>query len=379
MLGPLNERSINSNPLNQTEISDLDFEFQPSFFSFDLTDKIPKTTVSSNEIVMCDNISISPLQKKLISQVSFKKLLLNLQKKRILIFIYFIMLFIGCLTVFTFLCQLYSKTSNYDINNRYGSNEEIITGINKKICSLADMLYLDNKCQKEQDFCVTFSNSMMSLTERFELLRDVFHWVPTVGGIIKNIYSLEAIDNCSYFIGFSYYSIYMWQLNTNNARNLSISQAITLIKIAPNEKFAILSGIEGKAFLFNITSFKVTILESFALNNNIYTKILISNDSKFIFLYCESNRKIYVEHSDKDLIIQIYEGVNQRVYNMISSEFNNDLIINDEVSVKIYFIHSNIPAYIIKNIQEFKKFKGKYHELIHFEKHFAKGNYLKVS
>ncbi|OMJ67774.1 hypothetical protein SteCoe_34972 [Stentor coeruleus] len=382
MLGPPNEKNNNNDPLNQIETRNLKHEIKALSFLSNENDleKNPKSIAPLKEIVKYENISIIPIQNKNIESVSFKILTLKLSMERVLEIIYWIILIVGGLTVYVFASQFYNETSNYamDINNRNTSSEELMMGIDKKICSLADMFYIDTKCQSDQDFCITFSNSMMSLNERLELLRDVFHWMPTVDGIFNNIYSLEAINNCTYFIGVSNYYIFMWKLNSNKARSVSI-EPTSLIKVAPNEKFAILSGKEGKSYKFNITSFQVTASSRFIFDRSIYTDILISNDNRLIFLYCESKEKIYVELSEIDLVIQTFEGINRKLYKMILSEPSYDLIINDAVSVKIYFIHSNKPAYIIKNAQELKKFKGKYHELVYFEKYFAKGNYSVVS
>lgn len=384
MLGPPpNESNVNSNPSNNNEIKNLDFYVQASSFSLDeidWTDIIPKSVSPLKEISMCNNISIIPIQKKTIKQAIFQILSSNLLIKRVLKIICLIMLFIGCSTVFTFIYQLFSATSNYamNIDNDKESTEKLMMGISEKMCSLADMLYVDTKCQKDQDFCITFSNSMMNFNERLELLRDTFHWMPTVDGIFQYITSLDAISNCKYFIGISNYNLYKWELNSKNPKSLSI-QLTSLIKFASNDKFAILSGKEGNAYKFNITSFQVTAFSTFLFDKNIYTNVLISNDNKLIFLYCEKKGKIYVAPSDMDIFIQFFEGIDQKVHKMILSEPNNDLIISDAVSVKIYFIHSNKPAYSINNAREFKKLRGKYHELIHFENYFATGNYSVVS
>jgi hypothetical protein len=214
----------------------------------------------------------------------------------------------------------------------------------------------------EQDSCQKF-NSLNQTSERVKFLIDDYHWNLNERGVGVSVLSIESLRNCTNFITISLDGIRVWDLYSNTPFHLK-EQGITLYSISKSKDF-IVYWRSPTLFKFHIPTRKLQGLIDLKINP--CNLIQISNNEKYIVTGYDKSSEAIVFFSNNATIAIKLSGIVPNIKKIEVDGIYDDIIISDSSCVKIYFIHSNTPAYTIKTLDEFNSLEKKYKKLPEFK------------
>lgn len=213
------------------------------------------------------------------------------------------------------------------------------------------------------DFCTQF-NLLKSPSDKITLLVDTYHWNLNEQHRGIEVSYIESLDNCSKFLGISSDGIRIWDLYSSTPLTYSMP-GISIHAMSKSKSFLVFARPKGSLKILNIKTEETERL-SFLFYYTI-THITISDDEAFIAVGYQGWHEIDIYLSNDHTKAISLSEVDSFVKKIEFDLDRNDIIVSDQDCVKIYFLHSTLPAYKIKNLRTFHKLAETYKKLSGFE------------
>jgi hypothetical protein len=221
---------------------------------------------------------------------------------------------------------------------------------------------------ENRDFCMLLSSNLLNATEKLVLLLAKYDWQPTDKGKSIDFIAILALDSCTRFIGVSEDAIRVWLSGSSNPEIYS-ARLINKYSLSHNQRSLLISTKNKYVYHINLEAKTITKLTCYCYPKSVAGLYFMKDDLHILVNY-EGIDTIRVYDTKKNEKVQVLRGILDPVEKVVTTE--SEVFIKDGCCVKVFFLHSDLPAYELHTRDDYRRVHQKYSLLSEFEAYFPK-------